>query len=124
MIDYTYKKYENTMKYPGKKDYQKLFVYSSGFLLYQGPVDASPYSIDTYVTEIITDEVAYKTARNVYYEIERQKMLEFENDVYEEFGVMRNPKKELLYNKAWDRGHPGGLSDVVAVFADLVDLIR
>lgn len=48
---------------------------------------------------------------------------EFLRDLFEDLGITDNPKKDLLFSKAWDYGHSGGYSDVYNHACDLVDLI-
>jgi hypothetical protein len=33
-------------------------------------------------------------------------------DAFEELGITNNPKREKLYSKAWEFGHPSGLQEV------------
>lgn len=48
---------------------------------------------------------------------------EFVKDLAEEAGVAENPKANLLFSKAWDRGHASGRHEVYSVYMDLVELI-
>ena len=48
----------------------------------------------------------------------------FKEDLFAEYGVENNPKRELLYSKAWELGHSSGLNEVAIHFSDLVDLIQ
>lgn len=47
----------------------------------------------------------------------------FKYDLFEEYDVQNNPKKELLYSKASECSE-GSLPDIEEWFADLVDLIK
>ena len=47
----------------------------------------------------------------------------FAEDFFEELGIQNNPKKDLLFSKAWDRGHSGGYAEVMNAGYGLVDLI-
>ncbi len=49
---------------------------------------------------------------------------EFKADLLKELGIEKNPKAELLYSIAWQKGHAGGLADVWCEAADLVELIK
>jgi hypothetical protein len=49
---------------------------------------------------------------------------QFKNDLFEEYGVVDNPKRELLYQKAWNLGHAYGYESVATEFGELVELIR
>lgn len=48
----------------------------------------------------------------------------FEDDLAEEFGVEDNPKKELLFSIAWEKGHANGLTEVYNEYAELYRLIK
>lgn len=44
-------------------------------------------------------------------------------DLEAEYGVTGHPKANLLWEKAYDRGHSAGMGEVINVWTDLVDLI-
>lgn len=48
----------------------------------------------------------------------------FSNDLKEVYGLQDNPKFDLLFSISWERGHAHGLTDVLGVFNDLVELVR
>lgn len=54
----------------------------------------------------------------------RDRMEEFKNDLFEELGITNNPKREKLFNKAWEHGHAYGFYEVYNVACDLVELIE
>lgn len=66
----------------------------------------------------------YKEKRDAYHKAEWIKFKEFENDLYKEFQVENNPKKEDCFRIAWGYGHDSGLNSVYEYFFDLVDLIK
>lgn len=49
---------------------------------------------------------------------------EFTEALFEDLGIVDNPKKDLLYSKAYELGHSGGYSEIYSYACDLVDLIR
>jgi hypothetical protein len=49
---------------------------------------------------------------------------EFRADLEKECDVQDNPKKGLLYQKAYEKGHSAGMYEIALVYLDLVDLIR
>jgi hypothetical protein len=51
-------------------------------------------------------------------------MREFKEDLFEEFGVSQNPKRELCYSFAWEEEHANGLESVYDRFSDFVQLIK
>lgn len=74
---------------------------------------------------------AYEAAKAAY--VVAQRAYNFETgrlehqlrlDIEEEEGLTGNPKAELLWIKAWERGHSSGYSDVYNVYLDLADLVR
>lgn len=48
---------------------------------------------------------------------------EFKNDLFEELGITENPKRDILFAKAWENGHSSGLYEVYSISNDLVELI-
>jgi hypothetical protein len=60
-----------------------------------------------------------------FYLCEEQKILkDFKNYLFEFYDVQDNPKRDALWDKAWDKGNANGLREVAVVFDDLVDLIQ
>ena len=51
------------------------------------------------------------------------KMEEFKRDLFKDLDIEDNPKRELLYDKAWEMGHAYGFSEVYSKACDMVDLI-
>jgi hypothetical protein len=59
------------------------------------------------------------------YQDEKQRIyLQFKQDVFAELDIEDNPKRDLLFDKAWERGHACGLHEVFMYAEDLVELIR
>jgi hypothetical protein len=56
---------------------------------------------------------------------EEQAQLEqqFKIDLFIELGIKNNPKRDLLYTKAWEEGHSSGLYEVYGVACQWVELI-
>lgn len=69
------------------------------------------------------NEIAIKTKQS---QSERaQKVInEFKNDMFNELGIQDNPKRELLYQKAYEMGHSYGFSEVFSYACDLAELIK
>jgi hypothetical protein len=40
-----------------------------------------------------------------------------------EFNLSQHPKKDMLFSKAWERGHSNGLHDVYCIYSDLAELL-
>lgn len=58
-----------------------------------------------------------------YREEEGRLLALFEHDLAEENGMLDNPKRYLLWAKAWEQGHASGLSDVEYWYEDLLELV-
>jgi hypothetical protein len=55
-----------------------------------------------------------------------QKLIDtqFMEDVFIELNIEDNPKRELLYSKAYELGHSSGYNEIYNYMLELVDLIR
>ena len=115
--------------YPNKKDYITSYVYDKGVVLWSGPTwekdkaELKEEYPNALIQEVL-DEDAYK-ARRQEYDVESAKLdREFQNDLFEDYGVSDNPKRFLCYQLAWEHGHSSGLADIYGYFGDFVELIR
>jgi hypothetical protein len=70
------------------------------------------------------DREAYDKAVVAYCDAVDKKVEEFKRDLFEEFGVTDNPKKDRCYTIAHEEGHSSGFSEVYSEFSDLVELIK
>ena len=76
------------------------------------------------VTSIYDDaKLAYDEARRAHNAESGRLTALLQADLEAEYGVTGHPKAELLWSKAYDRGHSGGMGEVINVWTDLVDLI-
>lgn len=48
----------------------------------------------------------------------------FKTDLFKEFGVTDNPKREKAFSIAWERGHASGYYEVELCFMNIVELIK
>lgn len=48
----------------------------------------------------------------------------FRNDLEEENGMVGHPKSDLLYWKAYERGHSGGVDEVYSAYMDMLELVQ
>lgn len=64
------------------------------------------------------------TPRNEYLAEDGRIHDEFRNSLFETFDVVDNPKRDMAFAIAWQKGHSNGYGEVANEFADLVDLIR
>ena len=65
----------------------------------------------------------YKNHLEKYRNEIQQKHDKFKTDIFKEFDVLNNLKKDLLFDKAWERGCSNGYYEVYSIFEDLVELI-
>lgn len=49
---------------------------------------------------------------------------QFKEDLFEELEIQDNPKRELLYQKAYEMGHSYGFSEIYCYACELVELIK
>lgn len=61
--------------------------------------------------------------REMYLSEERKLFNQFKQDLFDYCGVSDNPKRELLFSKAWESGHSSGYNEVAIIFDDMVELI-
>lgn len=69
-------------------------------------------------------DVDYKAGRAAYRVETARLEAWFKNDFFAELGIEANPKKDLLFSKAWDMGHSAGYAEVMSCGYELVDLIK
>jgi hypothetical protein len=112
---------------PNKLDYITYYVYDKGEVLWTGPTLEKNKSelkeeYPAAVIQEVLDEDAYK-AHQVEYKLEKEKLSkEFMYDLFEEFGVTDNPKRDKAFAYAREKGN--SYSEVYDVFADIVELIE
>ena len=115
--------YYKSPKYPKKSDYQ---MSDAKITAFKNAVEQNLIvgeQKDKIQQEIWQGTSAYNEARFVYRTEANRIENEFKRDLLEEFGVSDHPKGELLFEKAWERGHSAGYMEVYGVFDDLVELI-
>jgi hypothetical protein len=69
------------------------------------------------------DDTAYLKHKSDYNACELRLCLEFKRDALEDLGITDNPKADLLFDKAWEKGHSSGFREVYDHLNDLVELI-
>jgi hypothetical protein len=119
--------------YPNKKDYITYYVYDTGIVIWKGSYyeytnkDKEPFPKKLYpnaVIQEVLDKEAYK-AHQLQYTDEKHKLHEeFVNDLFENFNVTDNSKRQKAFDLAWEKGHANGLEEVYNEFYDLVELIK
>ena len=115
--------------YPNKQDYIQYFVYDRGEVLeitygYEKSKSQLEKEYPDAVIQVVLDKEGYK-AHQLQYTDEKHKLHEeFVNDLFENFNVTDNPKRQKAFDLAWEKGHSNGLEEVYNEFYDLVELIR
>lgn len=87
---------------------------------------ASPAEVRAYADELEAYDVAmvrYREEVAAYYARNVALEAEFRHDLELEYHMVGHPKADLLYGKAWERGHSGGLQEVASAYSDMVDLV-
>lgn len=111
-----------TTIYPNKHDYQTTYYYKAGVCV--GNSNDKDIPSDYSVKETVTDEKSYRE-HLVQYNNEKAKLHnEFKLDLFEELGITDNPKREKLFEKAWENSRSAGLYAVLNEAEELVDLIN
>jgi len=116
--------------YPSKWGYTTRYVYDKGELISKF-VANSDFEMavlkglhPSAVVQDVLDKDAFK-AHLVRYNEETQKLAqEFEDDLFDEFGVSDNPKRHKCFGLAWENGHAYGYQEVYSHFSDYVELIK
>lgn len=128
--------YKNTLKYPLRKDFTRKFVYKSGKLvatITPDPSADSPTTVfesgftkipENSVFETEMDDAAHRLALDAYHAAEQAVYDTFKNDLFADLGISDNPRRQVLFSKAWERGHSYGLQEIYNVACDLVELIE
>jgi hypothetical protein len=119
--------------YPNKKDYITFYVYDKGVCICEeksGPLISSltisglKQKYPNAVIQEVLDKEGFKEHKKQYGEETHKLHEEFVNDLFEEFGVSDNPKRDKAFELAWEKGHANGLEEVYNEFYDLVELIK
>ena len=115
--------------YPNKKDYITYYVYDKGEVLHCGTCIHQPVSklkevYPNAVIQEVLDEEEYKAQRKRYSDESAKLYKEFQNDLFEDYGVSDNPKRFKCFDLAWEYGHSSRLDEVYNCFGDFVELIQ
>lgn len=89
--------------------------------------DATPAQIRAYADQMELHDIhmkEYREAVNHYNSRTRQLEDVFRADLEAEFDMVGHDKADLLYSKAWQMGHSGGMQEVANYYSDLVELVK
>jgi len=113
--------------YPKKSDYITYYVYDKGECLYKGSTfytskqEVKENYPNAVIQEVLDDD-AYKAHLKEYKDECSKLRQEFVNDLFEEFGVSDNPKRNKALHYAQEKGD--SYSEIYDVFCDIVELIE
>jgi len=68
-------------------------------------------------------KAGYDEQMKIYRDESDKRSSEFINDLFEEFGVVGNPKADKCFSIAYEMGHSSGYQEVWNYFSELVELI-
>ena len=94
-----------------------------------------PTNIDFKVTQTVEFKGQFKTVTFVDTEALNEARKEYGSKIsandkairealFEYLDIENNPRKDLLFSKAWELGHSSGWESVISYAEDLVDLIQ
>jgi len=113
--------------YPNKKDYITFYVYDKGACIYSESALSNTKSAlkedypNAVIQEVVDDD-AYKAHLKEYKDECSKLRQEFVNDLFEEFGVSDNPKRNRALHYAEEKGD--SYNEIYDVFCDIVELIK
>jgi hypothetical protein len=89
-------------------------------------VKSSPPEVRAYADELEAYDEAMKQHRAQVAAYHARSVAlegEFRRDLEVHYDMVGHPKADLLYGKAYQMGHSGGMQEVAHYYADLVDLV-
>lgn len=111
--------YENKLTVPVKPTEPAVLRKRAGVL-----TAAEQESLPEVIRAYEAEKKAYETARVAYNAESGRLMAQAQADLEADHGIVGNPKADMLWSKAWDRGHAYGLGEVISIYGDLVDLVK
>lgn len=112
------------IKYPKKLDYVKIYVYDKGKVICSVSNRIKSELKNQFpgaVIQEILDEESFKADLKKYNSQYSQLKAEFKEDLFKEFDVNDNPKRELCFELAANFGT--GYEEIYDKFSELVELI-
>ena len=129
--------YRHELPFPMKEQFTTTWYYKQGKVVARRDVDGTVYvpqpgcwvpwsdAVPSFaVKEDEFAEAAYRQAVKAYNEEEAGLLACFRKDLFWELDITTNPRREQLFQMAWDRGHAAGYEEVFAIAEDLAALIR
>lgn len=90
-------------------------------------VNATPAEVRDYADQLEAYDEAMKHHRALlaaYYARAAALEAEFRHDLEVEYHMVGHDKADLLYSKAYELGHSGGIQEVANCYSDLVELVK
>jgi len=131
MKDFSY--YSNTdlkVLAPLKANFTTYYVYNNGVVIFSGTkteyeeFNKNSITYSRALVQKVVDEEKYKEALRLYRSTVAEREEEFKKDLFVEFGVEDNPKREQCYEIAYNMGKSNGFSEVYCCFDEIVGLIK
>jgi hypothetical protein len=88
---------------------------------------ASPAEVRAYADALEAYDEVMKSHREqvaAYYARTVALEGEFRHDLEKEYDMVGHEKADLLFGKAWQLGHAGGMQEVASWYSDLVELVE
>ena len=124
-----YDNYTTKNKFPHKNDFYVYNLYRQGQVIacnLMESVAIIEYGKNfrkDYIIETVFLEEAYNKQKEVYRKEQEDAFARFKQDLFEEYGVINNPKREMLFSIAYERGKSEGMYSIDNWFGELVELI-
>lgn len=118
-----FEKYKNELNYPKKPEKPKIFkrVVDSKESVEEAVNDLKKIHEDFVHYEEMMSE--YTILLKKYKRVSAELYEKFKEDLFKDLGITNNPKKDLLFSKAWELGHSSGNHEVYGYAQSLVELI-
>lgn len=110
--------FENTVAYPNRVKEPEILKKTVKDL-----TDEEIASIPAVRAAYAADKAEYDAGLRQYQAGEGRAQSAFREAIKAEFGYANHPKEHLLWQKAWERGHSSGLTEVVWHYEDLSDFL-
>tara|TARA_B100002019_G_C20969393_1_gene450324 strand:+ start:192 stop:656 length:465 start_codon:yes stop_codon:yes gene_type:complete len=80
------------------------------------------YSNDDVIVKVLFNEDAYKSSQAQYGNESQKRMEEFKQELFNLYGSDSNQElNEVVFSRAWQEGHSGGLYEVQIEFEELME---
>lgn len=109
------------MSYPNKTEIKEQIYKENNFDKFVG-TKAQIAEEEKRLKELINKY--YVELQTVYLKEKDKKFMEFKKDSFEELGIENNPKRDKLFEIAWEKGHSYGYSNVYSNMVELLPLIE